>query len=185
MKRGPLRTLVIILGILVATIAVSFLLQLRDSLLDRLPGLPEQGPTQNAEVPDFTLETVDGKTVSLSDYRGRPVVINFWATWCAPCREEMPLLQETYDAHRDDGLVVIGVNVRETPEKVKRFLAEVGVEFPVLLDSEGAAGKPLPCYQPAADVFCRPRGQTQNSRGWWHDRGCSRRTLGENSLIRS
>ena len=139
MKRGPLRTLVIILGILVATIAVSFLLQLRDSLLDRLPGLPEQGPTQNAEVPDFTLETVDGKTVSLSDYRGRPVVINFWATWCAPCREEMPLLQETYDAHRDDGLVVIGVNVRETPEKVKRFLAEVGVEFPVLLDSEGAA----------------------------------------------
>ncbi len=138
MKRGPLRTLVIILGILVATIAVSFLLQLRDSLLDRLPGLPEQGPTQNVEVPDFTLETVDGETVTLSDYRGQPVVINFWATWCAPCREEMPLLQETYDAHRDEGLVVIGINVRETPEEVKRFLDEVRVEFPVLLDSEAA-----------------------------------------------
>ena len=138
MKRGPLRTLVIILSILVATIAVSLLLQLRDSLLDRLPGLPEEAPTQGAEMPDFTLETVDGETVSLSDYRGQPIVLNFWATWCTPCREEMPLLQETYEAHADAGLVVLGVNVRETPEAVERFLEEVGVDFPVVLDPDSA-----------------------------------------------
>lgn len=138
MKPGPLRTLVIVLTILLATIAVSFLFQLRDSLLDRLPGLPEEGPTQNAEVPDFTLQTVDGETVSLSDYRGRPVVLNFWATWCTPCREEMPLLQDSYEAHAEDGLVVIGVNVRETPEVIERFLDEVIIDFPILLDSETA-----------------------------------------------
>ena len=136
MKPGPLRTLVIILGILVATIAVSFLLQLRDSLLDRLPGLPEAAPSQGAPAPDFTLETLDGKTVSLSDYRGQPVVLNFWATWCTPCREEMPLLQETYEAHQDAGLVVLAVNVRETPEAVERFLKEVGVDFPAVLDPD-------------------------------------------------
>lgn len=138
MKPGPLRTLVIILTIFVATIAVSFLFQLRDSLLDRLPGLPEEGPTQNAEVPDFTLQTVDGETVSLSDYRGRPVVLNFWATWCTPCREEMPLLQDSYEAHAEEGLVVIGVNVRETPEAIERFLDEVIIDFPILLDSDTA-----------------------------------------------
>lgn len=134
MQRGPLRTLVVILAILVATIAVSFLLQIRDSLLDRLPGLPEAAPTQGAIAPDFTLETLDGKTVSLSDYRGQPVVLNFWATWCTPCREEMPLLQETYEAHQDAGLVILGVNVREDPEAVERFLKEVGVDFPSVLD---------------------------------------------------
>ena len=136
MQRGPLRRLVVILSILVATIAVSFLLQLRDSLLDRLPGLPEQAPTQGAEVPDFTLQTVDGETVSLSDYRGQPVVLNFWATWCAPCREEMPLLQETYEAYRADGLVVLGVNVRENPEIVQGFLDDLNLDFPVVLDTE-------------------------------------------------
>lgn len=136
MKRGPLRTLVVVLAILVATIAVSFLLQLRDSLLDRLPGLPADVPTQGAVAPDFTLETIDGETVSLSDYRGQPVVINFWATWCTPCREEMPLLQESYEAHREDGLVVLGVNVRESPEEVVRFLRQVGVDFPALLDPD-------------------------------------------------
>ena len=139
MKQGPLRTLVIVLSILVATIAVSLLLQLRDTLLDRLPGLPEAAPSQGAEVPDFTLETVDGETVSLSDYRGQPVVLNFWATWCTPCREEMPLLQETYEAHQDAGLVMLGVNVLESPEAVAGFLKEVGVDFPVLLDTDSAA----------------------------------------------
>ena len=134
MQRGPLRTLVVVLAILVATIAVSFLLQIRDSLLDRLPGLPEAAPTQGAIAPDFTLETLDGDTVSLSDYRGQPVVLNFWATWCTPCREEMPLLQETYEAHQDAGLVILGVNVREDPEAVARFLQEVGVDFPSVLD---------------------------------------------------
>lgn len=136
MKRGPLRTLLVVLAILVATIAVSFLLQLRDSLLDRLPGLPEAAPTQGSPAPDFTLVTPDGETVSLSDYRGQPVVLNFWATWCTPCREEMPLLQETYEAHQEDGLVVIGVNVRETPETIERFLDQVGVDFPILLDPD-------------------------------------------------
>lgn len=137
MKRGPLRTLVVILSILVATIAVSFLLQLRDSLLDRLPGLPEAAPTQGETVPDFTLQTLDGETVSLSDYRGQPIVLNFWATWCAPCREEMPLLQETYEAHKAEGLVILGVNVREeNREAIKRFLDQVGVDFPVVLDPD-------------------------------------------------
>ncbi len=139
MKRGPLRTLLMILAILVAAIAVSFLLQWRDSLLDRLPGLPEPAPSQGATAPDITLQNLDGESVSLSDYRGQPVVLNFWATWCGPCRAEMPHLQDVYEAHRDAGLVVLGVNVRETREEAVGFLRELGVDFPVLLDPDLAA----------------------------------------------
>jgi thiol-disulfide isomerase/thioredoxin len=137
MKRGPLRTFVVILSIFVATIGVSLLLQVRDSLLEKIPGLPADAPTQGAIAPDFTLETVDGATISLSDYRGQPVVVNFWATWCVPCREEMPLLQEAYETHAEDGLVIVGVNVRESPEAVKKFLQEVGADFPVMIDEDG------------------------------------------------
>ena len=139
MKRGPLRTLLMILAILVAAIAVSFLLQWRDSLLDGLPGLPEPAPSQGAAAPNITLQNLDGETVSLSDYRGQPVVLNFWATWCGPCRQEMPHLQDVYETHRDAGLVVLGVNVRETREEAAGFLRELGVDFPVLLDSDLAA----------------------------------------------
>ena len=87
----------------------------------------------DSPAPDFVLQTVDGEQIRLSDLRGKVVAVNFWATWCAPCRLEMPDLQVRADRFRDR-LVVLGVNFGETAEEVAAFREEIGVDFPLLLD---------------------------------------------------
>jgi peroxiredoxin len=89
------------------------------------------------QAPDFQLNTLDGQTVCLSDFRGEVVLINFWATWCGPCAYEMPFLQQVYDEWQEAGLVLLAVNVGESPEKVAAFMQDHGFSFPVLLDTEG------------------------------------------------
>ena len=92
------------------------------------------GPTTDSVAPDFSLETLDGQTVSLSDLRGQVVLINFWATWCPPCREEMPAIQSVYDRYRDQGFTVLAVNLLETNAEVTEFTDEMGLTFPILMD---------------------------------------------------
>ena len=87
--------------------------------------------------PDFTLPTLDGEDITLSDLRGRAVLINFWATWCPPCRLEMPAMQRVYERYKEEGFVVLAVNFREGQEQVKPFVEELGLTFPVLLDEKG------------------------------------------------
>jgi peroxiredoxin len=84
--------------------------------------------------PKLTLEDLSGKTVSLSDYLGSVVLVNLWATWCPPCRDEMPALQIFYDQYKADGFVLIGINQEEKLEAVSPFVAEFGLTFPVWLD---------------------------------------------------
>lgn len=88
--------------------------------------------------PNFTLRAPDGEAVSLSDFAGQSILINFWATWCPPCRFEMPLFEQTYQKLKDDGFVVLAVDVQEGPEEVKSYMAEMGLSFPVVLDRSGA-----------------------------------------------
>jgi peroxiredoxin len=82
---------------------------------------------------DFTLADAAGRSVDLRAYRGQVVVLNFWATWCAPCRTEIPWLVEIYHAHRDAGLVVLGVSVDEEVSRIAPFAAEMRMDFPVLV----------------------------------------------------
>jgi peroxiredoxin len=96
-----------------------------------------QGINEGTRARDFTLKAMDGSKASLSDYRGGPVLINFWATWCAPCRAEIPDFEAAYQAHKDEGFVVLGVNVEESQQAVESFVAEVGMTYPVLLDEHG------------------------------------------------
>jgi len=88
--------------------------------------------------PDFQLQSLDGQTVSLSSLRGRPLMLNFWATWCGPCQVEMPFIQEVFEdgEWKDQGLVILGINLGEPPSRVKRFMEGNGLSFLVLLDVE-------------------------------------------------
>lgn len=87
--------------------------------------------------PDFTTTTPDGEEISLVDYRGDVVLLNFWATWCGPCRVEMPEFQDAFVAHQDDGFTILAVNFQENADQITPFVEELGLTFPVALDLRG------------------------------------------------
>lgn len=87
---------------------------------------------------DFVLTNVQGEKVRLSDYRGKPVVLNFWATWCGPCKEEMPYINKVYENHKNkDDVVILAINNKESKFAVKNFINRYDIKFPVLLDRKG------------------------------------------------
>lgn len=91
-----------------------------------------------AMAPEFTTETLDGATVRLSQYRGKPVLLNFWATWCAPCQDEMPLIQRASDIYHAQGLVVLAIDYQQTDAaSMKAFLHKVDAQFPAAFDPAG------------------------------------------------
>ena len=87
--------------------------------------------------PDFTLDTLDGGKFKLAVQVGKPVIVNFWATWCPPCRAELPAFEEVYRNNHDKELVVVGVDVAESPDVVAKYVAEIGLTFPIALDTGG------------------------------------------------
>lgn len=94
-------------------------------------------PKVGDQAPDFTLQTLDGKTVSLSDYKGKGIFLNFWGTWCPPCRAEMPAFEKQYEAKKDQGFVILAVNMGESKASVQGFVNEFGLTFPILMDPNG------------------------------------------------
>ena len=94
------------------------------------------GPGENA--PAFTLPDLSGKSVSLHDFEGKVVVLNFWASWCAPCITEMPALQSLYDRAEEKGIVVLAVAEDERAEEIEALVEKLGLKFPVLLDETGS-----------------------------------------------
>jgi peroxiredoxin len=102
-----------------------------------LPGERPIAPEIDAIAPPFEAQTLDGSTINLFNLRGAPVVINFWATWCEPCRVEMPDLQAFYEAHHEEGLRLIAVNLGETPDAARAWTDEMGLTFDVALDPNG------------------------------------------------
>jgi peroxiredoxin len=93
-------------------------------------------PRAGSPAPDFELKQLSGETLRLEDLRGNPILINFWATWCPPCREEMPLIQQYFDINEPE-LVVLAVNLDESKPTVSKFVSDMGLTFPVLLDIGG------------------------------------------------
>lgn len=106
------------------------------------PGQPSTGPSESRqegavegqEAPGFVLQDTQGQEHALQDYRGRVVLLNFWATWCGPCRLEMPAIQERYESYADEQFAVLAVNFDEPQPEVVAFGDELGLTFPLLLD---------------------------------------------------
>jgi len=96
-------------------------------------------PREGFLAPDFSLQTIDREAVTLSDLRGQAVLVNLWATWCPPCRAEMPTMQKLYAEYKDQGLVVLAVNMtyQDNPATIVPFTQEHGLSFPILLDETG------------------------------------------------
>ena len=138
-------------------IVIGVLLIIRPSVLSSSPSaatnesIPQTagliGPAvqtlkEGDRAPDFELATLDGRTLKLSDLRGQPVLVNFWATWCTPCKDEMPSIVKAYDAHKADGLRVLAINTTafDGVQDVKQFVSNYQMSFDVLLDDTDSVG---------------------------------------------
>ena len=99
-------------------------------------------PREGFQAPAISLERLDGGVQDLASLRGKVVIVNYWATWCPPCRAEMPALERTYQAHKDEGLEILAVNAtnQDSITAVEQFVLEYGLTFPVLLDDDGSVG---------------------------------------------
>jgi peroxiredoxin len=107
----------------------------------------EQGLTplpERPEAPDFELKDPDGNTHRLADLRGKPVIVNFWATWCPPCREEMPSMQRAWEQVRDEGIVMLAINVGEDEDTIFQFTANYPVEFALPMDTDASVVQSWP-----------------------------------------
>ena len=101
------------------------------------PGMSVEA-REGSLAPDYLLKTLDGGEIRFSDLRGKAVIVNLWATWCGPCRKEMPQFVAAYDRYREEGLEIIAVNVQESPSVIQPFVDDFGMDFPVALDKRGA-----------------------------------------------
>lgn len=99
-------------------------------------------PREGFFAPDFTLDTLDGGKVTLSELRGNIVMVNFWTTWCPPCRAETPALEASYRAYKDSGVIILGLNLtdQDSLREVEAFAEEFGLTYPIVLDRDGTVG---------------------------------------------
>ena len=132
MKRDPI---VIIVVAMVVTVMLVFGFQMARRNSGRTASA---GPSMKGQTaPDFTLQALDGKTVRLSDFRGKGVLLNFWATWCQPCKIEMPWFAELQKQYGPQGLQILGVAMDDaSPEEIGKFARDLGVNYPILLGKE-------------------------------------------------
>jgi len=107
---------------------------------DELIRIGLQPLKEGTEIVDFELQDLTGSTRRLSDFRGKVVLLNFWATWCGPCRFEMPSMEKLYQRLNAKGLEIVAVNLQEDRSSVEQFVDEYGLSFPVLLDTTGRIG---------------------------------------------
>jgi thiol-disulfide isomerase/thioredoxin len=126
--------------ILAALTLLTFAASATTVTTDELISIGLQPLKEGTEIVDFELQDLSGATHRLSDFRGKVVFLNFWATWCGPCRFEMPSMEKLYQRLKEEGLEIVAVNLQEDRSSVEQFVDEYGLSFPVLLDTTGRIG---------------------------------------------
>lgn len=135
-------------------LSVAFFLTACSSKKEDLPLLK-----QGSKAPDFVLTDLNGKAVNFKkDFEGKKVFLNFWASWCASCKEEMKALEKAYRAGGDRGFNVMGINVYQDKENVEKFVQELGLTFPILLDREGEVAKAYNVFGIPVSYVIEPSG---------------------------
>ena len=118
-------------------------------------------PTVGMQAEDFSLIDLEGKSQSLSQYRGKIVLVNFWATWCKPCTTEMPAMQASFDKFRDKGFVVLAINELEDDAKVREHIKQYGHTFSVLMDRDNKVANQFGVFGLPVSVFVDEKGVVQ------------------------
>ncbi len=114
------------------------------------------------EAPDFTLETMEGNAFTISDYKEKVVVLNFWATWCAPCRKEIPDFMELHDEMKDDGVIFAGVSLDEEGwEKVRPYANDMEINYPIMVDNGSVAQQYGPIRSIPTTFILNKKGEVE------------------------
>jgi DsbE subfamily thiol:disulfide oxidoreductase len=123
-------------------------------VIKNLEPMKDQSPT-----PDFTVASFDGKKISLKDFRGKTVFLNFWATWCVPCREEMPAMERLYQQFKNRNFVILAVNVKDRKQEAMNFLKELGLTYPAAFDPDGEVGLLYGAWGLPTTYLIGPKGE--------------------------
>jgi peroxiredoxin len=111
---------------------------------ESIPGIDLTAVKEGKAAPDFELTNLEGETVKLSDYQGKKVILNLWATWCPPCQAEMPHMQNFYEKNKDNGIEILAVNLTSMDNgraTIKQFVDDFGLTFQIPLDEDGSIGR--------------------------------------------
>ncbi|VAX28203.1 Thiol:disulfide oxidoreductase related to ResA [hydrothermal vent metagenome] len=126
--------------------------------LSFLTGMAERPPLVGGPAPEFQLDQLGGSPIKMSDYRGKVVLLNFWATWCGPCKKEMPEMQAAYDELKDQGFVILALNFGEKAKKAEKLVKEMGLTFPILLDRKVEVAERHRVVSLPVTFFVDPKG---------------------------
>ena len=152
----------VLIGMGVGALFISGLVLATNSFSQPEAGMIEEvdsddAPQINAPAPDFELKSLTGEKKHLADYQGKVVVLNFWATWCGPCKDEMPFFQEIYERYGSE-IAVLAVNNQETVDKVSPFVEELGLTYEILMDNDGSVATQYQVIGFPTTYFIDPNG---------------------------
>jgi peroxiredoxin len=123
-------------------------------VIPNLEAMKDQAPT-----PEFTLPNLDSKKISLKDFRGKLVFLNFWATWCVPCREEMPAMEKLYQEFKEKNFVVLAVNVKDRKQDAVNFAKELKLSYPIVIDPDAQVGLLYGAWGLPTTYLIGPKGE--------------------------
>lgn len=162
MKRNPAALPIPVLTILILSLGALWIWVSRVPE-DQARASSMSSPMRGFEAPNFSLTDQDGNIYKLEDFRGKAVLVNFWASWCPPCKAEMPAMQKVYELYKSQGFIILAVNstIQDDEGEASAFFRELGLTFPMLMDHEGTTTQSYQVRSLPTSFFIDPKGIIQ------------------------